>query len=211
MELCFEPIQEKIKEIIEDNPYTISYFEKISEELNCDISDLAALQLYIPTKDSDLDLCKLEWFFNQAHNKDKIKSIVIGKDLGSLITNPIDEYETYMFGMSSNVITVTDIGGNKQNFVCELHADKISSIIYCSTKDTKIPAIHKVKIQLSCNKCGYKEDVIVNKDDLYHAVYDVDKKFWKDYFPYLKPYQHEMLISHTCNDCWNKMFPKKDE
>ena len=210
MELCFEPIQHKIKETIEEYPYTISYYEKIAKELNCEITDLAALQLHIPTKDSNLDLCTLEWFFNQQHNEDKIKSIVVDKDLGSLVTNPEDKYETYMFGMFSNVITVTDIDGNKQKFVCELHADKISSIIYCSTKDTKIPAIYKVKIQLSCNKCGYKEDVIVNRDDLYHALYDVDKKFWKEYFPYLKPYQLEMLISQTCNECWNKMFPKDE-
>ena len=59
-------------------------------------------------------------------------------------------------------------------------------------------------VSVTCSKCGSVDCFYVENEDL-HA--------WKngaliqDAMPYLNADQREMLISKTCNECWNLMFP----
>lgn len=207
MEFLYHSIRKEIEELIEEQPYTEEYYQKIANVLNGSIYDLAALDICIPSKDSNLDECSIQWFFNQMHNKDKIKNIIIGDDIGSFITNPGNEYETFVFGEETRIVTIEDIDGNKQTFVSELHRDKIDSIIYCNTKQTIIPSIYRKEVVLKCD-CGYEEKVNMPLDNLYHYTHDVyNRKLLQYYFPMLTPSQRELIQTNTCQKCWDRMFP----
>jgi hypothetical protein len=59
-------------------------------------------------------------------------------------------------------------------------------------------------IPITCEHC---------KDEYVIVVKAKDKKAWdegeyiQDAFPYLTAGQRELLISQTCDDCFDKMFP----
>lgn len=76
----------------------------------------------------------------------------------------------------------------------------------------------KHTINLNSNIKKESESILLStncrlcKDDY---LIEVKKKDYHNYqngeliqkaFPYLKPEYRELLISQTCDDCWNKMF-----
>ncbi len=60
-------------------------------------------------------------------------------------------------------------------------------------------------IELSCNYCDYEENLSVSECD-YIAWHN--GKNIKDAFPYLTAGQRELMLSNTCDDCWQKFFPE---
>lgn len=62
-------------------------------------------------------------------------------------------------------------------------------------------------ITLSCNWCDDFEEVLVRVEDFEKYTKGA---FVQDAFPYLSPSQREMIISKTCQECWNKMFRSED-
>ena len=78
MEFVFESARKYILQSIgEDNIYLLDYFGEIALILGCEIPELGILQLNIPSLDSNLDDCNLEWFFKQGHNNANIKEILV--------------------------------------------------------------------------------------------------------------------------------------
>ena len=60
-------------------------------------------------------------------------------------------------------------------------------------------------IELSCNHCDYEENLSVSECD-YIACHN--GKYIQDAFPYLTAGQRELMLSNTCDDCWQKFFPE---
>jgi DNA-directed RNA polymerase subunit RPC12/RpoP len=53
-------------------------------------------------------------------------------------------------------------------------------------------------LELECKYCDYKETIIVGE-------------LIQDAFPYLTAGQRELMLSNTCDTCWNKFFPEDDD
>ena len=60
----------------------------------------------------------------------------------------------------------------------------------------------------TCSKCGSQESFLVETEDL-HAWRD--GAYIQDALHYLTADQREMLISETCGDCWEELFPPLPE
>lgn len=60
-----------------------------------------------------------------------------------------------------------------------------------------------------CAMCGREFTLRVRYED-FIAYTNPNRPHIQDIFPYLTPAERELLISHTCNECWNKMFPDED-
>ena len=60
-------------------------------------------------------------------------------------------------------------------------------------------------IELSCNHCDYEENLSVSECD-YIAWHN--GKYIQDAFPYLTAGQRELMLSNTCDDCWQKFSPE---
>jgi len=58
-------------------------------------------------------------------------------------------------------------------------------------------------ILLKCNWCGKKTVLTLPTEGI--AKYNAGA-FVQDAFPELSPAEREMIISNTCEGCWNKMF-----
>ena len=67
--------------------------------------------------------------------------------------------------------------------------------------------IDKLDFELECKYCDYEETISVAQAD-YRAWHN--GKFIQDAFPYLTAGQRELMLSNTCNDCWNRFFPYDD-
>ncbi len=69
--------------------------------------------------------------------------------------------------------------------------------------------IKQIRIHRACPSCQKESIVTVNEDDWNHFKCDPigQRKFIQDYFPYLKPYQREILQTGICPKCWDRMFP----
>ena len=63
-------------------------------------------------------------------------------------------------------------------------------------------------VEITCGDCGKKKSFIVNPTDL--QAWE-DGTHIQDAMPYLTAAQRELLISRTCNDCWQKMFCFSEE
>lgn len=62
--------------------------------------------------------------------------------------------------------------------------------------------MNKVKLEISCAWCNSTHHIIVYVED--YKKY-VDGMHVQDAFPYLSLEDRELLISHTCSSCWDKM------
>tara|TARA_R100000963_G_C4580705_1_gene61790 strand:+ start:340 stop:573 length:234 start_codon:yes stop_codon:yes gene_type:complete len=66
----------------------------------------------------------------------------------------------------------------------------------------------KTTLTESCRTCGSEETITVETKDLHD---------WKngtviqEAMPYLNSDQREMMISHTCSVCWDKLFPEDSD
>lgn len=63
-------------------------------------------------------------------------------------------------------------------------------------------------LELSCSHCGATHSLLVNSEDIikYQAG-----SFVQDAFPYLSAGERELIISRTCDSCWNNMFGQSEE
>jgi len=58
-------------------------------------------------------------------------------------------------------------------------------------------------LAVECYHCGTVQCFTVSQDDYWKWAHGA---LVQDAFPYLTPGQREMIISQTCNDCWDSMF-----
>ena len=65
-----------------------------------------------------------------------------------------------------------------------------------------------LELELECKYCDYEEVITVAEAD-YISWHN--GKFAQDCFPYLTAGQRELMISNTCDDCWNRFFPDEDQ
>ena len=66
-----------------------------------------------------------------------------------------------------------------------------------------------IELELQCKYCDYEEILYVPKSD-YDAWHN--GALIQEVFDYLSAGQRELMISGTCDTCWNKFFPNaKDE
>lgn len=63
-----------------------------------------------------------------------------------------------------------------------------------------------VNLKVQCIMCGMTIIIPVREED-YQKFISPDRPHIQDIFPYLTPAERELLISRTCEPCWNKMFP----
>lgn len=63
-----------------------------------------------------------------------------------------------------------------------------------------------VNLKVECRMCGMTVIIPVKEED-YQKFISPNRPHIQDIFPYLTPAERELLISHTCEVCWNKMFP----
>ena len=62
----------------------------------------------------------------------------------------------------------------------------------------------EMKINVSCERCHTIYQFKVNEEDFIdYMLGDVHVQVA---FPYLTPGERELLLTHTCEKCWNKMF-----
>ena len=66
------------------------------------------------------------------------------------------------------------------------------------------------ELECNCNYCEHAENILVTEAD-YNAWHN--GAYVQDAFPYLTAGQRELMISNTCDTCWQKFFPddKEDE
>ena len=65
-------------------------------------------------------------------------------------------------------------------------------------------------LTVKCNMCGSVKAIYVREED-YDEFCSPDRRNIQDVFPYLSAEERELLLSHTCNECWNKMFSFEEE
>ena len=61
-----------------------------------------------------------------------------------------------------------------------------------------------IQLELQCQYCDYQETIIVPEAD-YISWHNGE--YIQDAFPYLTAGQRELMLSNTCDTCWNKFFP----
>lgn len=66
------------------------------------------------------------------------------------------------------------------------------------------------EMQVSCRMCRKTHPLKVRVED-YLTFDSPDRPHIQDIFPYLTPAERELLISGTCEECWNKMFGGDDD
>jgi hypothetical protein len=63
----------------------------------------------------------------------------------------------------------------------------------------------KEEYYVECQLCGKDYEVRVYPED----VRDWENgKLIQDAMPYLKPAERELIISRTCEECWDELFPE---
>lgn len=61
---------------------------------------------------------------------------------------------------------------------------------------------------IRCKHCGIVYQIIANEDDMLKWV--SGSGYIQDVMDYLSPAERELLISGTCDNCWNILFPEVD-
>jgi hypothetical protein len=64
-------------------------------------------------------------------------------------------------------------------------------------------------LDLICHNCGQLFIINVNKEDF--NKYMNHEGYIQDVLPYLTAGERELILSKTCNDCYNKMFEMEDD
>ena len=66
------------------------------------------------------------------------------------------------------------------------------------------------EIRVTCNHCKREFVLKVRVEDYF--LFDMpNRPHIQDIFPYLTPAERELLISNTCQECWDKMFSFLDD
>jgi len=71
-----------------------------------------------------------------------------------------------------------------------------------------IAGYNKRIVKVTCEHCSSVHVLEVNPEDIIRWQSGV---FIQDCMPYLSDAERELLISRTCDDCWNNMFGEDDE
>lgn len=66
-----------------------------------------------------------------------------------------------------------------------------------------------VDVQVECCHCNKVYTISVNPDDL--DLWLQGTEFIQDTMPYLTAGERELLISQTCDTCWDKLFTISDD
>ena len=64
-----------------------------------------------------------------------------------------------------------------------------------------------MEFELQCMYCDYEETITIAEAD-YIAWHNGE--LIQDVMCYLTDAQRELMISNTCDDCWNRFFPDED-
>lgn len=67
-----------------------------------------------------------------------------------------------------------------------------------------------LELHIECRVCGEIKVIKVRQED-YDLYLSPNRPHIQDIFTYLTPAERELLISCTCEECWNKMFSFDDE
>jgi len=62
---------------------------------------------------------------------------------------------------------------------------------------------------VTCRYCGITYNILADREDL--DSWMNGNGYIQDLLAYLSPAERELLISGTCDNCWNQMFPEVDE
>ena len=65
-----------------------------------------------------------------------------------------------------------------------------------------------MEVMATCRLCGTTHTMTVCIDDYFDWQ---NGEHIQSTMPYLKPAERELLISQTCQDCWDKMFGQEEE
>ena len=63
-------------------------------------------------------------------------------------------------------------------------------------------------IDVPCKYCGVVYQIIADREDIVKWL--AGEGYIQDILDYLSPAERELLITGTCDNCWNQMFPKVD-
>lgn len=66
-----------------------------------------------------------------------------------------------------------------------------------------------VEVMVTCRFCGEHHILKVKHEDFF--AWKIDGKHVQDAMPYLTPNERELLISNTCQTCWDKMFADHED
>ena len=61
-----------------------------------------------------------------------------------------------------------------------------------------------------CDFCGKEVELKLTVESV-NEFFSPNRRCVQDIFPYLSAEERELLISHTCNECWENMFPPEPE
>ena len=66
------------------------------------------------------------------------------------------------------------------------------------------------ELKVQCRMCKKVHTLMVGIED--YLMFEMpDRPHIQDIFPYLTASERELLISGTCGECWNKMFPPEPD
>ena len=65
-----------------------------------------------------------------------------------------------------------------------------------------------MEVMVTCRLCGTTHTMTVCIDDYFDWQ---NGEHIQDAMPYLTPAERELLISQTCQDCWDRMFGQEEE
>lgn len=75
-------------------------------------------------------------------------------------------------------------------------------------KERKMSDPLDLELELECKYCNFEETITVAEAD--YIAWN-NGQFIQDSFPYLTAGQRELMISNTCDTCWNRFFPYADD
>ena len=67
-----------------------------------------------------------------------------------------------------------------------------------------------VTVKAMCNICGKVVEIKVTEESI-KEYFSPNRRHIQDVFPYLSAEERELLISHTCGECWDSMFSYTDD
>ena len=63
-------------------------------------------------------------------------------------------------------------------------------------------------IEVPCKRCGVLYTILADREDV--ASWIMGTGYIQNVLAYLSASERELLLSGTCDNCWNQMFPKVD-
>jgi hypothetical protein len=66
----------------------------------------------------------------------------------------------------------------------------------------------KLEIDIKCQECGTSHIFMVNSKD--YIKYIAGKLSIQTCFPYLTSAERELIISHICGECFDKLFDEEE-